>query len=176
MSERGAKPGTYRTARMTDTTSSPNAAASPSLKSRALRLLAQREHTRLELQQKLSPYEPAPDELNSVLDRLEQAGLINESRVLASVLYRRSAQRGAVRITNELQQKGVSPALIAQAEAELKTTEVSRARAVWQKKFGTVAATAQEHARQWRFMSGRGFDAGVVRQILSAHPGGDDEA
>lgn len=151
-----------------------SAANAPSLKSRALRLLAQREHTRLELEQKLRPLATTSDDLAGVLDRLEQAGLINESRVLASVLHRRSVQRGAMRITNELQQKGVSPALIAQAEAELKTTEVARARAVWEKKFGTRANNPKEYARQWRFMGSRGFDTSVLKQILSDQPDFDE--
>ena len=44
----------------------------PSLKIRALGYLARREHSRLELEKKLAPYAPTPEELSYLLDSLEQ--------------------------------------------------------------------------------------------------------
>ena len=43
-----------------------------SLKGRALRLLGQREHSRLELQCKLAPYVEEGDDLQAILDELEK--------------------------------------------------------------------------------------------------------
>ena len=57
----------------------------PSLKGRALRYLAQREHSRAELVAKLSPHLQESDDLNAVLDELEAKGFISEQRVVESV-------------------------------------------------------------------------------------------
>eukprot|EP01136_Pigoraptor_vietnamica_P033135 Opistho-1_new@95721 len=98
-----------------------------SLKGRALRLLAGREHSRAELQRKLSPHETEPGELARALDELEAKGFINEQRVLESVVHRRSARLGAARVRQELQAKGLDPQAVAQAVAGLQDSEEARA-------------------------------------------------
>ncbi len=85
------------------------AAPPASLKSRALRLLATREHSRSELQSKLQPHGPSPGALAQLLDELQAKGFINEQRVLESVIHRRAAKLGVARIRQELQAKGLAP-------------------------------------------------------------------
>ena len=143
----------------------------PSLKARALRLLATREHSRLELQQKLAPHAESAQALAQLLDDLHAKGLINEQRVLESVLYRRAAKLGTARIRQELQAKGLPEAAVQAATEQLRSTELNRARAVWSKKFGAPAQTPQERAQQLRFLSSRGFSADVLRRVVS---GADD--
>ncbi|MFT4192961.1 MAG: recombination regulator RecX, partial [Comamonas sp.] len=58
--------------------------AQPSIKGRALRYLAAREHSRLELARKLAPYEQEPGEIEAALDALQAKGYISEERVAAS--------------------------------------------------------------------------------------------
>ena len=70
----------------------------PSLKGRALRLLAQREHSRAELQRKLAAHEETPGELAQALDELQAKGFIDEQRVIESVIHRRAARLGASRV------------------------------------------------------------------------------
>ena len=82
------------------------AAPQPSLKGRALRCLAAREHSRAELLRKLAPYEEEPGQLERVLDELQAKGFISEERVAASLLHRRAARLGDLRIRQELQAKG----------------------------------------------------------------------
>jgi regulatory protein len=55
----------------------------PSLKGRALRLLAQREHSRAELLRKLAAHEEWPGELAQALDELQAKGLPAEAVALA---------------------------------------------------------------------------------------------
>jgi len=124
----------------------------PSLKGRALRLLALREHTRSELEKKLARHEPDPDELRQALDELEAKGFICEQRVLESVLHSRAARLGTRRVRQELQAKGVSEQGLAEAVARLRDTELARAREVWRKKFGQLATEPKERARQARFL------------------------
>jgi regulatory protein len=146
-----------------------------SLKGRALRLLAGREHSRAELQRKLSIHETEPGELARALDELEAKGFINEQRVLESVVHRRSARLGAARVRQELQAKGLDPQAVAEAVAGLQDSEEARAREVWRKKFGEVPGDANERGKQMRFLLTRGFSAEAVRRVLRGAPAEDAE-
>jgi regulatory protein len=137
-----------------------------SLKGRALALLARREHSRAELQRKLAAHEQSPGQLQAILDELQAKGFINEERVIESVIHRRASKLGAARIRQELQAKGLPSEAMAQALAQLKGTELERAREVWHRKFGEAATEPKEHARQARFLISRGFSAEVVRKIV----------
>jgi regulatory protein len=138
----------------------------PSLKGRALRLLSQREHSRLELERKLAQHETAPGELTKALDELQARGFISEARVVESVVHRRASKLGTARVKQELQSKGLSAEAMADALEQLRSTELERAREVWARKFGTPATEPKEKARQIRFLVSRGFAAEVVRKIV----------
>lgn len=144
----------------------------PSLKGRALRYLAAREHSRAELERKLQPFEEAPGELARALDELQAKGFINEQRVVDSVVHRRASRLGASRIRHELQGKGLDAQVVQQAVAQLQATEPERAREVWRKKFGTPATDAASRAKQMRFLAARGFGADAIRRVVS---GADEE-
>jgi regulatory protein len=138
----------------------------PSLKARALRLLSQREHSRLELERKLAKYETEPGTLAQALDWLQGKGFINETRVAESVVQRKAARMGTARIAQELAQKGLSHELVQDTVAELRHTEAQRAQEVWQRKFGQPATTLNERAKQLRFLASRGFAAAVVSRVV----------
>ena len=144
----------------------------PALKGRALRLLSGREYSRAELERKLKPHEDAPGALAQTLDDLQAKDFINEGRVVESVLHRRAPKLGTQRIRQELQAKGLEPEAVAQAVAQLRTTEVERARGVWQKKFGEPAVDAAERGKQMRFLAARGFGGDAIRKVGS---GGDED-
>ena len=143
-----------------------------SLKGRALRLLAGREHSRAELERKLAEHETEPGELARVLDELQAKGFISEQRVVESLVHRRAARLGTGRLKQELQAKGVSPQAVAEAVDVLRRTEVERAREVWRRKFGEPAVDAAGRARQMRFLASRGFAAEAIRRVVS---GADDD-
>ena len=144
----------------------------PSLKGRALRLLSQREHSRAELERKLAQHEEVPGELAKALDELQARDFINDGRAIESVVHRRAGKLGAARVRQELTAKGLSGEAVADAMAQLKETELSRAQEVWRKKFGQPPADAAQRARQMHFLITRGFAAEVVRRVVQ---GGDDE-
>jgi len=145
-----------------------------SLKGRALRLLSQREHSRLELERKLAGHEQEPGELARVLDELQAKGFISEQRVIDSVLHRRAARLGAGRLRQELQAKGLDGELVAQTMARLKDTEAERARGVWQRRFDLLPSDAAERARQSRFLAARGFGGEVIRKVLAGGANEDE--
>ena len=137
-----------------------------SLRARALKTLARREHTRQELQAKLRPFAEDPDELEPLLDDLEKRGWLSEARFVEQLTTVRRRRFGAVRILHELREKGVSEAALAAAQSQLKESEVDAARAVWKKKFGSLPTTLEERAKQARFLASRGFSAEVVLAVL----------
>ena len=144
----------------------------PSLRARALRLLARREHSRHELTRKLAGHSQDPAELERVLDALEAEGLLSERRVVEQIVHARGARFGARRIARELAQKGIGDEAIATAVEALKADEVGSARAVWRRKFAHPPRTAAERARQVRFLQGRGFGFDAIMKVLK---GSDDQ-
>ena len=141
-------------------------ALQPSLKGRALRLLSQREHSRLELERKLAAHETEPGELARALDELQARGFISEARVVESVVHRRAAKLGTARVRQELLAKGLAPEAMAEALEQLRGSELARAREVWARKFGQPATDPQARAKQMRFLVSRGFAAEVVRRVV----------
>lgn len=145
----------------------------PSLKGRALRLLAGREYSRQELERKLASHEEEPGALKAALDELQGKDFINEQRVVDSVVHRRASRLGAGRIRQELQAKGLDAERVAIAVASLRATEFERAREVWKRKFGELPVDAAQRAKQGRFLAARGFGGEVIRRVLNTP---DDEA
>ena len=143
-----------------------------SAKGRALRYLAQREHSRAELARKLArtvvdtEAATASQQIQAALDELVAHGLLNEERAAASVLNVQGRSVGERRLKQNLQHKGFAPELVAQTLAQARGTELERACAVWQRKFGEPPQNARERARHMRFMLGRGFLGHVVVQVL----------
>ena len=80
----------------------------------------------------------------------------------------RAPRYGNRRLAMELRQKGVSAENIQNALQEA-GDELSRAQAIWQKKFGVAPADMKEKARQFRFLAARGFSFDVISRVVSAH-------
>lgn len=137
-----------------------------SLTGRALKYLSQREHSRLELERKLTPHAEEGEDLTAVLDALEAKDFISPERVAQSVLYRRSGKLGTSRVLHELRSKGLDDEVVRAAAEQLKDTEHARAWDVWQRKFGEAATTPQERMKQMRFLASRGFGGDVVNKVL----------
>lgn len=113
----------------------------PSLKARATDLLSRREHSRVELARKLTRYTDDPEEIAQLLDQLEQGDWLSNERFAQSLVHRRAAMKGTALIVQELKQHGLADGQIALLREALQGSELERARAVWQKKFGQAAAT-----------------------------------
>jgi regulatory protein len=139
----------------------------PSLRERALRYLARREHSRAELARKLAPHANDSTEIDGVLDDLESRGWLSERRVVEQVVHARRRRFGARRIERELLDKGISEDSVAAALPQLKEGELEAARAVWLRKFGgRQPGRPAERARQMRFLQGRGFDLDVILKVI----------
>lgn len=169
-----------------------------SLKARAIALLAQREHSRSELQRKLlriarqqdekerqarreagaDAHEAESDaesdaesgaadvagEVDTLLEWLQANRYLSEARFVESRINARAQRYGNLRIRQELSQHGL--AADAASQQALKDSEFERARQVWQRKFGEIAADPAARAKQMRFLAGRGFSPEVIRKVV----------
>lgn len=145
----------------------------PSLKGRALRYLAQREHSRAELERKLARFvdedadeATAREQIAAALDDLAAKGFLSDQRTADSVLSSQGARFGSRRLKQTMQAKGLAPALVASTLQQARATELERARDVWRRRFGAPAADAAGRAKQMRFLAGRGFDGDVIRRVV----------
>ncbi|AOJ14271.1 recombination regulator RecX [Burkholderia vietnamiensis] len=142
-----------------------------SLKGRALGYLSRREYSRAELARKLAPYVGEDESVEPVLDALEQEGWLSDARFAESLVHRRASRVGVARIVSELKRHAVGDALVEEVNAQLRETELTRAQAVWRKKFGALPQTPAERAKQARFLAARGFSSATIVKLLKA---GDD--
>ena len=138
----------------------------PTLRERALRLLARREHSRSELAAKLRAHDPPGDELEALLEDLSKRKLLSDERYAESRAHVLSRKFGASRIAHELRAKGLDKGLAERAVAASRATEVERAKAVWLRKFRAAPATREERAKQMRFLQSRGFSFDAIRAVV----------
>jgi len=136
------------------------------LRARALRLLARREHTRQELESKLSPHAGSSEELKGLLAGLKQKNQLSEERFAEERARQLSRKYGAARIRQDLKAKGVSEELIARVSP---AGELERARAILERKYREPATTREERAKRMRFLQGRGFSFETIRFALQVN-------
>lgn len=140
-----------------------------SLLARALSHLARREYSRAELSRKLAPYAASDAELQDLLADLESRRLLSDARFVDLLTRSRAGRFGVARVLQELKAHRLDDALIRSAVADLKTSEFTRAQALWQRRFGGPAADRAERLRQMRFLAGRGFAPEVIRKVVGGH-------
>ncbi len=131
---------------------------------RALRLLGQREHGRIELERKLVRKGFPQDVSNAVVAKLQSDGLQSEQR-FAAAMVRRRVERGygPIYIRQELRQRRVDDDV---TEAELTQTGeywLGQAHLALQKKF---ANRGEEWDARARFLARRGFPADLIYRAL----------
>ncbi len=139
----------------------------PSLRERALRLLARREHSGAELARKLKEHARPEDDIEALLDDLSRLKLLSDERYAESRAHALSRKFGAARIAHELRSKGLDKDLADKASKAARVTELERAREVWRRKFRTAPRTREERARQMRFLQSRGFSFDAIRSVVT---------
>jgi regulatory protein len=106
----------------------------------------------------------AAEQVDAVIRWLLERGYLDPQRFIDSRVHVRAGRYGLGRIRQELAQHGL--ALAPETAQALRSTEVERANSLWQRRFGELALTPRDAARQARFLAGRGFSGEVVRQVL----------
>lgn len=133
------------------------------LKTRALRLLARREHSRDELARKLSPHADSPEALETVLDFLVSKNFLSNERFAEVRAHWLARKYGAAKIRQDLSARGVPAELVQRISAD---GELERAKAILERKYPQPATTREERAKRARFLQGRGFSGDVIGRLV----------
>lgn len=137
------------------------------LVSAALKLLSRRDYPRTEFIRKLVSAEFDKADVEAAADWCHAQGFLNESRFAEATSRRLGAKFGAQRVAHTLRQKGVAEDQISAAISTLKESEHDRARALWTRKFATVAGSADEKSKQIRYLQSRGFSFAIIKQVIA---------
>ena len=138
----------------------------PSLRARALRFLARREHSRAELARKIAPHAGEGDDVETLLDELTRRGWLSDARFAEQTIRAKSRRFGPVKLAHDLRARGVAEDEIDRAfraAGEEAQADIAR---VWASRFSAPAADERERARQVRFLQGRGFTLGAILHFM----------
>jgi regulatory protein len=137
------------------------------LKARALRYLVRREHSRAELERKLSPHAESEHAVRDVLDQLLSKKHQSDERFAEERVL--SRKYGAARIRQDLKARGVADEVIDKVSSD---GELERAKAILDRKYREPATTREERAKRMRFLQGRGFSYEIITRLLSSREAG----
>ena len=132
-----------------------------------LRWLARRDYSQQEIIQKLKLKKYSIDAIYKVISNLAELGLINEQRFTENFIYwRKSKGFGPVRITQELQARGITPEMIAEHIKITDNTWLIAVQGVWHKHFKSVPSDIKLRFKQMRFLQYRGFTREQIENVL----------
>ncbi|MDG4552691.1 MAG: regulatory protein RecX [Candidatus Competibacter sp.] len=138
------------------------------IRAKALDLLARREHSRLELRQKLIQRGFPAERIESALDQLTEERLLDEARF--AELYacgRADKGYGPLRIGRELRERGVPQELVDTVLARLEDDWLPKLRELHRKRFKSLApANAAERMRQTRVLRQHGFTLEQIKHLI----------
>lgn len=134
----------------------------------AIRLLARREHSELEIARKLTSRGYEPDIIAQIQAKLVKAGhLSNERYAEQYVRLRGERGYGPQRICMELSGRGLSDSQIEQALLEDKTDWYATAQRVYYKKYSyTPPQDYRERSKRMRFLQYRGFESDHIQSVM----------
>lgn len=133
----------------------------------AMNMLARREQSRKELENKLGTRFEA-DVINRVLDDLKSEGLQSDQRFLESFVSSRiNRGQGPLKISYELRNKGIAMEAIADQLEPYAENWLEIAKDVLQRKFGEEPpADYKERQKRQRFIASRGFPNDVCYKLF----------
>jgi regulatory protein len=134
----------------------------------ALDSLARREHSRFELQRKLTDKGFEIEAISRVLADLIKENLLSDQRFAeAYVGMRASRGYGPVRIKQELQERGVNNETIANVIEQFAEIWLENARNTRAKKFGAkIPEVFLERAKQMKYLQYKGFCLDDIKAAL----------
>lgn len=138
----------------------------PSLRSRAMRYLARREHSRAELKRKLSSHAEEGDDVEAVLDELAAKGWLSDARFAEQAIRSKARRYGPMKLAHVLRAKGLDDDAIAAGFRAAGAEGEASLEAIWKRRFHAPPADDRERARQVRFLQGRGFGLEQVLRFL----------
>ena len=137
------------------------------LRRTALNYLTRRDHSQSELAQKLRGKKFPHDDIQAHIASLAQEGLLNDSRFAENYCrYRRAKGYGPLRISMELQARGINAETIAEVIQITDNAWFAEAERIWRKRFkSTAPKDLALRAKQMRFLQYRGFTREQIEHV-----------
>src|SRR5260221_5041566 len=127
-----------------------------SLRARAMRFLARREHSRAELARKLAPIAAAGEDIEALLDELSAKGWLSDTRYAELAVRAKARRFGPLKVAHELRAKGVGDETIAAAFRTAAQDGAADLPRILGTRLSAFPHNDRERARQVRFLQGRG--------------------
>jgi len=130
--------------------------------SAALKMLMRREHSKLELFQKLELKDYDDDIINSTISKLAEQNYQSDNRFAEAFIVMRFNQgKGPIKIASELKMRGISSYDLSDFDWFKSAKEIRK------KKFGDSSSIDfKEQAKQKRFLQSRGFSLDQINQAF----------
>jgi len=133
----------------------------------ALRLLARRDFSRLELTQRLRARGVAVAEIDPLLDDFERLGYLSDARYAHALVSQRAGRLGVRAIARDLRDKGIADEAAKDALATIESRDELRdAVSLWMRRFGSAPVNEREKARQVRFLIARGYSISIALKAI----------
>ena len=141
--------------------------ASAEIYNKALDLLSRREHSRKELYLKLISRFESKEDINLILNKLEKNKLLSDSRFTEEyVQARRRKGFGPIKISAELEKRGISDSLIS-GQINIYDDWDDLAQSTFQKRFPEgISKDFKELQKQKNFLSNKGFTFFQIESVL----------
>ena len=134
----------------------------------AVSYLARREHSEVELKEKLLSKGYAASAVDDVLEQCKARGLQSDKRFVESMFRHKMNQGyGPVRISQMLSTVGISRFMFDEILMEQNPDWVAQALRVWEKKYKKQAdASFTARQKQKQFLLYRGFSSETIRDVF----------
>ncbi len=134
----------------------------------AMNYLAIREHSSLELKNKLIRKGFLEDIVDEVLYKLQIDKLLSDARFAESYIrYRANKGFGPIKIQQELQQRGITGELVTELINSNDDFWLINIQQAYKKRFGSTShKNKQELAKQIRFLQARGFTSSQIKTTV----------
>lgn len=140
----------------------------PSLRARAMRFLARREHSRAELRRKLAAGVPEGEDVERLLDDLASRGWLSDARFAEQVARAKASRFGPRKLAHYLRARGVDDEAIAAGIKGAGLDGEAGLEAIWRSRYRAVPGDEREKLRQVRFLQGRGFAVDEIFRFLKS--------
>lgn len=136
----------------------------------ALGLLARREHSWVELEQKLRVRHFSQDVITKVLEKLMQQNLQSDARFAVSFARMKTGRaRGPLKVVAELRSRGIDDGLIEETLAGYASEWDALALKAYMRRYEkeTSVMDLREQAKRMRFLQMRGFNNEQIRYVFA---------
>jgi len=145
------------------------AKAPVSVRATAIRMLARREYGRTELAHRLVMRGAPVAEVDTVLDDLQQLGLLSDARYAHSLVTQMAGRYARRAIVHTMKERSVDADAVAGIDEELSAIDdAADAGALLARRFPDPPADDREKARQVRFLQSRGYSLSLILRLIRA--------